>query len=133
MPPVRRTRPAEGGEREGGERRRRREPVEEYAEQPYEEEEQEEYAEYDVRLPAVRAGQAGQRQIAELTGKEVVGVTSLEPTDDGWLVGVEVVEDHRIPTSIDLLGLYQVEIDNAGEMLAYQRLRRYPRGKGEGS
>lgn len=81
-------------------------------------------------MSAAEAAQEGLRQIVDLTGKEPSGVTSLEPSEDGWLVGVEVVEDRRLPSSIDLLGLYLVEIDTEGELLAYRRIRRYPRGKG---
>ncbi|MEV0733731.1 gas vesicle protein [Polymorphospora sp. NPDC050346] len=87
--------------------------------------------EYEKVSPA-EAGREGLRQVIELIGKEPLGITSVEPTDDGWLVGVEVVEDHRIPTSTDLLGLYEVELDLAGGLFAYRRTRRYQRGKGDG-
>ncbi|MET7966779.1 gas vesicle protein [Micromonospora sp. NPDC005305] len=83
---------------------------------------------------AVSAGEAareGLRQIVDLTGKDPLGVTSIQPTDDGWRIGVEVVEDHRIPASTDLLGLYEVELDMTGSLLGYRRTRRYQRGKGD--
>ncbi|MFB9238425.1 gas vesicle protein [Plantactinospora siamensis] len=84
----------------------------------------------DEVVSAAQAAQLGLRHITELTGREPSGVTSLEPSEDGWLVGVEVVEDRRLPSSIDLLGLYLAEIGADGELLAYRRIRRYPRGKG---
>ncbi|MFE9693094.1 gas vesicle protein [Micromonospora sp. NPDC005806] len=89
--------------------------------------EEEEYEE----VSAAEAAREGLRQIVELTGKDPLGITSIQPTDDGWLVGVELVEDHRIPASTDLLGLYEVELDLAGSLLGYQRKRRYQRGKGD--
>ncbi|MGR6322446.1 gas vesicle protein [Micromonospora soli] len=82
-------------------------------------------------ISAAEAAREGLRQIAGLTGKDPLGITSIQPTDDGWLVGVEVVEDHRIPASTDLLGLYEVELDLAGSLLGYRRTRRYQRGKGD--
>lgn len=88
---------------------------------------EEEYAE----VSATGAAREGLRQIIGLTGKDPIGIVSVQPTDDGWLVGVEVVEDHRIPASTDLLGLYEVELDLAGGLLGYQRTRRYQRGKGD--
>lgn len=83
------------------------------------------------RLSAAKAGEAGLAQIIDLTGKEPDGVSGVEPLDDGWRVTVEVVEDHRIPSSTDLLATYQIEVDPGGELLAYRRVRRYARGRGD--
>ncbi|MBF6194822.1 MULTISPECIES: gas vesicle protein GvpO [Nocardia] len=66
--------------------------------------------------------------LVDLTSKQVEGVTSMEPTEDGWVVEIEVLEDRRIPSSADILALYEVEIDLDGNMLAYRRTRRYGRG-----
>ncbi|MEU5725705.1 gas vesicle protein [Micromonospora sp. NPDC047738] len=107
-----------------GDRERRREPDDRDAGRYADEEEYEE-------ISAAEAAREGLRQIVGLTGRDPLGITSIEPTDDGWLIGVEVVEDHRIPASTDLLGLYQVELDLAGSLLAYRRTRRYQRGKGD--
>lgn len=84
-------------------------------------------------LSAPLAARAGLRHIADLTGKEPSGVTSLEPAEDGWLVGVEVVEDRRIPSSTDILGLYMTQIRADGSLVTYRRTRRYPRGRGDSS
>ncbi|PGH41322.1 gas vesicle protein [Micromonospora sp. WMMA1996] len=83
-------------------------------------------------ISTAEAAREGLRQVVALTGKDPLGITSIQPTDDGWLVGVEVVEDHRIPASTDLLGLYEVELDMTGDLLGYRRTRRYQRGKGDG-
>lgn len=83
------------------------------------------------RLPAAKAGQAGLRQVAELTGKEPEGVSGVEPLDDGWRVAVEVVEDRRIPSSTDLLATYEIEVGFDGDLLSYRRVRRYARGRGD--
>ncbi|MCK2221320.1 gas vesicle protein [Actinomadura sp. ATCC 31491] len=82
-------------------------------------------------LTAVTAGGVGLRHIADLTTKETEGVTAVTPAQDGWIITVEVVEDRRIPSSGDILALYQVEIDEEGSLLAYRRLRRYRRGSGD--
>jgi hypothetical protein len=83
------------------------------------------------RLSAGKAGQAGLEQITELTGKDPESVSGVEPTDDGWLVTVEMVEDRRIPSSTDLLATYQIELDPDGELVSYGRTRRYTRGRGD--
>jgi hypothetical protein len=82
-------------------------------------------------LSAAKAAQLGLEQIEELTGKEPAGVTSVEPVDEGWAVGVEVVEDKRIPSSTDMLAVYQAELDASGELRSYRRQRRYSRGSGD--
>jgi len=81
-------------------------------------------------LGAAEAAQTGLREIAELTGKQPEGVTGLEPTEDGWVVGVEVVEDRRVPSSADILAIYETELDMSGELLSYRRVRRFSRGRG---
>src|SRR5215472_17721321 len=83
------------------------------------------------RLTAAKAGRYGLRQIAELTGKEPEGVTGVEPTEDGWLVTVEVVEDRRIPSASDILATYETELGPDGGLVAYRRVRRYLRGRAE--
>jgi Gas vesicle synthesis protein GvpO len=68
--------------------------------------------------------------VTEMTEGEPVRMTSATPTDEGgWVIEVETVEDRRIPSSADILALYEVEIDSSGEMLAYRRTRRYMRGQ----
>jgi gas vesicle protein GvpO len=81
-------------------------------------------------LTVATAAQEGQRLIASVTNKQPQGVTSVEPSDNGWLVEVEVLEDRHIPSSADVLALYQVEVDADGELVAYRRTQRYSRGRG---
>lgn len=86
----------------------------------------------DQSLTAGKAARLGVQQIAELTGKPTEGVTRVDRSDDeGWTVGVEVVEDRRIPSAADILAVYETELDSGGEMLSYHRVRRYTRGRGD--
>ncbi|MGW6421716.1 gas vesicle protein GvpO [Nocardia sp. NPDC055053] len=81
--------------------------------------------------PALTATQAvaiAIEHLAQLTGKPVQGVTSMEPTEDGWMIEIEVLEDRHIPSSADILALYEMEIDLDGNLLAYRRINRYTRG-----
>ena len=79
-------------------------------------------------LTAKSAARIAVREVSELTGAESIGVTSVEPAEDGWLVGVEVVEERRIPSSADMLGVYMTGIGVDGKLLACHRTRRYLRG-----
>lgn len=86
----------------------------------------------DGELTAAKAARLGLQQIAELTGKPTEGVAWVERgDDDGWAVGVEVVEDRRIPSAADILAIYETEFDADGEMLSYRRVRRYSRGRAD--
>ncbi len=82
-------------------------------------------------MTAAEAARAALRQIAELTAKQPEGVTGVERTEDGWTVGIELVEDQRIPSSSDILATYEIAIGPDGEMQAYRRIRRYARGRGD--
>lgn len=82
-------------------------------------------------MTAAEAARAALRQIAELTAKQPEGVTGVERTEDGWTVGIELVEDQRIPSSSDILATYEISIGPDAEMLSYRRIRRYARGRGD--
>ena len=86
------------------------------------------------RRPTMTAGEAAKvalRQIGELTAKQPEGVTGVERTEDGWTVGIELVEDQRIPSSADILATYEITIDADGELESYRRVKRYARGRGD--
>lgn len=83
------------------------------------------------RLTAFTAGRTGTHYMAELGGKDIEGVTLVRPVDDGWKVEVEVVEDHRVPSSGDTLAIYEIDLDGAGDLVAYRRVRSYKRAKGD--
>lgn len=84
-------------------------------------------------LTAADAAKSAAREVADLTGKTPVGVTAVEPVEDGWQVEVEVVDESHIPSTSDLMALYEVELDQAGELVAYRRTRRYVRGRADSS
>lgn len=83
------------------------------------------------RLTARKAARAALSQIMELTDKSAEGITEVGRTDDGWVVGIEVVEDRRIPSAADILATYKVTLDTEGELMSYRRVRRYMRGRGD--
>jgi hypothetical protein len=70
-------------------------------------------------------------QLYTLTGREPEGIAGLERSDDGWTVQVELLELRRIPSTTDVIGLYEVRTDHQGELQGYRRLRRYARGAAE--
>ncbi|WP_338051248.1 gas vesicle protein GvpO [Pseudonocardia acidicola] len=78
------------------------------------------------------AARLAAREVADLTGRTPEGIVSIQRSEDGWVVGIEVVETRRIPDSADILATYEAELDPHGELLSYRRTRRYSRGQVRG-
>ena len=64
----------------------------------------------------------------EVVGHPLDGITSVDATDDGWRVGVEVVEREAVPDTQDILGRYELRLDEEMAVTGYQRTHRYRRG-----
>ena len=85
----------------------------------------------DGRRKPAELVRAAARTLAELTGRQPENVLGLRRDDDGWKVTLEVVELHRIPQATDVLGCYVVTVDDDGELVSYERRRRYLRSQTE--
>ncbi|MGO4456460.1 gas vesicle protein [Streptomyces sp. M-16] len=77
---------------------------------------------------AAAAMRAAAEQLAQLLGRPPESVSSLKPTEDGWEAQVEVLELERVPDTTSILASYRVAIDRTGELVSYERTRRYSRG-----
>jgi len=67
--------------------------------------------------------------LAQMTGRRPESVLGLRRDDDGWKVTLELVELNRVPNSTDVLGCYVVSVDDDGELVGYERVRRYQRSQ----
>jgi len=65
---------------------------------------------------------------ADLIGRPLDGITEVRAVEDGWYTTVEVIERNSIPDTQDILGRYEIDLDDNGNVTEYQRLRRYRRG-----
>jgi Gas vesicle synthesis protein GvpO len=84
-----------------------------------------------ARLSGGQLAQRARRELAEITGLEAESVTALARADDGtWRVTVELLELSRIPETDDVLGSFEAQLDDTGELLRYRRVRRYARTGG---
>jgi hypothetical protein len=81
------------------------------------------------RLKPLQLAQLAAKQLQQISGRPVNGVTGLERADEGWRVSVDLVEISRIPPSTDVLGSYEVVVDDDGDLLRYERIRRFIRGQ----
>jgi hypothetical protein len=64
----------------------------------------------------------------QIVGHEFDGVSEISPMDDGWRAVVEVVERSAVPDTQDIIGRYEIELDEEGVVQGYRRLDRYRRG-----
>ncbi len=58
----------------------------------------------------------------------VSSMTSVSRDDDGWKVTAELIERKGVPDTNDLLGIYDLRLDHAGNVLRYERIRMRRRG-----
>jgi hypothetical protein len=78
---------------------------------------------------APEIAQWAKEQLAQLTGLKPETVSALSKDEEGWHITVDLIELKRIPEATDVLATYEVVLDEAGNMLRYQRTRRYYRGE----
>ncbi|MGW1373958.1 gas vesicle protein GvpO [Streptomyces sp. NPDC002446] len=81
------------------------------------------------RVSAPRAMRYAAEQLQELLGRAPESVSAVKPTEDGWQADVEVLELERVPGTTSVMASYRVTLDKEGELLAYERTRRYTRGQ----
>jgi hypothetical protein len=70
------------------------------------------------------------RDFSQLVPEHVTGVRA---TDDGWSFLVDVVEVERIPATTSVLATYRLDVDGDGNLVGYERLRRFVRGATDSS
>ena len=66
--------------------------------------------------------------IANLGKRSDDGVTSMSRIDNGWAISIEVLERKAIPDTMDILGLYEIIINNEGDLLSLERKKLRKRG-----
>ncbi|MBV2365343.1 gas vesicle protein [Streptomonospora nanhaiensis] len=74
---------------------------------------------------------AARLQFEEVTGIEVESVSGIKKSDEGWTVTLEALELRRVPDTVSLLATYTVDIDADGDLVGYERLHRYTRGRSD--
>ncbi|MER5743298.1 gas vesicle protein [Streptomyces sp. NPDC002225] len=81
------------------------------------------------RVSAPQAMRRAADQLRDLLGRAPESVSAVKPTDDGWQADVEVLELERVPATTSVMASYRVLLDGEGELMAYERTRRYTRGR----
>lgn len=66
--------------------------------------------------------------IKELLKKEPEGISSIEKSENGWIIHCEVLEKKSIPETYDLLKVYEFILDNNAKINSFKVLRKIRRG-----
>lgn len=76
-------------------------------------------------LTAAQIALHARDEVASITGLEADHVSAVGKDDCNWCVTVDLVELKRIPAATDVLGAYDVVLDEFGQLISYHRNRRY--------
>ncbi|OGO22596.1 MAG: hypothetical protein A2144_04000 [Chloroflexi bacterium RBG_16_50_9] len=76
-------------------------------------------------------------QVVEKARKEFIGlgkkpadgITGLSKTTEGWTISLEALERKAIPDTMDVLGLYELRLDDEGNLLGLDRKKLRKRGE----
>jgi len=71
-------------------------------------------------------------QMQAITGMAPETVSRLDRADDGWNVGIDMVEHQAVPRTYDLLASFDVVLDNTGEIRCWHRTGRFIRNQQHG-
>jgi len=83
------------------------------------------------RISLRAVGETALDEVSALVGSPAEGVTGVRKIDDGWMVTIEVLEMARVPETTDVLGAYEVHVNEEGHVMEYTRMGRYLRAQVE--
>ncbi len=69
------------------------------------------------------------KEFAGLGKTPADGITGLSKTEEGWAILLEALERKAIPDTMDVLGLYELRLDNDGHLLSLDRKKLRKRGE----
>ncbi|MEW6546658.1 MAG: gas vesicle protein GvpO [Bacillota bacterium] len=71
---------------------------------------------------------AGTQKVLELTGLQLSSVTGMVREEGQWRLSLELVEKQSIPRAMDILGRYDVWVDDHGNLMGFDRKELRKRG-----
>jgi hypothetical protein len=80
-------------------------------------------------MNANEVAEKARQEFVRLGKKPADGVTGLSKTEEGWSVLLEALERRAIPDTMDVLGLYELHLDNEGNLLGLDRKKLRKRGE----
>jgi hypothetical protein len=69
------------------------------------------------------------QQMQAITGMAPETVSRFDRAQDGWSVGIDMVEHQALPRTYDLLASFDVSLDETGEIKCWHRTGRFLRNQ----
>lgn len=63
------------------------------------------------------------KHLIDLTGFKSPAGIGLRKENQEWIATIEILEKKSIPDGMDVLGIYEVRLDNGGDLIEYERKR----------
>lgn len=80
-------------------------------------------------LTLVAAQKRARKASEDLLEHQFEGIIKAESTNgEGWRTVVEVIERNAVPDTQDIIGRYEITLDETGNVTGYELLERYRRG-----
>jgi hypothetical protein len=61
------------------------------------------------------------KELSKLTGLTASSTVRVTKDERGWNISIEMVEKRSIPDQMDILALYEVLLDEDGNLLSFER------------
>jgi hypothetical protein len=65
--------------------------------------------------------QRARDQLSKITGLKLSSTLSATKNNGNWIVSLELVEKHSIPDQMDILALYEANLDEEGNITSFTR------------
>jgi hypothetical protein len=82
-------------------------------------------------MKAHEIGALAKDELQSLTGLQAETVSSIQRQGEVWDVTIDLVEMHMTPNTRDVLAIYDVQLDDDGNLIGYRRMGRYVRSQVE--
>jgi hypothetical protein len=82
-------------------------------------------------MKASEIGILAKEELQALTGLTAETVSSVQRQGEVWDVTIDLIELHMTPNTRDVLAVYDVQLDNDGNLVGYRRMGRYVRSQVE--
>ena len=74
-----------------------------------------------MQMHLVEVVEKAKEEILSVMNLEMNNVISCERTEEGWRLAAELIERKSLPDTQDILGIYEVLLDDDGNMTGYDR------------
>lgn len=72
--------------------------------------------------------EVGKNHLSEITSLKVNNITGIRRDGDNWCVTFELIEKTSIPDAMDVLGIYELVLNENGELVNFERKSIRKRG-----